>query len=220
MEVDKKKPTKNALADVLHSIKWAHISTQYFGKSRSWFSQRLNGYDGNGAESDFNDEELSFLKSEYRKIDNPDLNAMVLEVLLYNLKNEEIPEYVGYFFEGTKYGKARDYALEFVADIEKIDRKHKSRKAAEQIQLEDKTAVITYQLVSYNRYFSKTSKDRIKKNTYIKHFLYYAPEGVKVVIDKPIMSAFGDCINGDCQNGKGTIRLENMGDFEGTFKDV
>ena len=63
MEVDKKKPTKNALADVLHSIKWAHISTQYFGKSRSWFSQRLNGYDGNGAESDFNDEEVKVLKN-------------------------------------------------------------------------------------------------------------------------------------------------------------
>lgn len=63
MEVDKKKSTKNVLSDVLHGIKWAHISTHYFGKSRSWFSQRLNGYDGNGAESDFSEDEVSVLKN-------------------------------------------------------------------------------------------------------------------------------------------------------------
>lgn len=63
MEIKKQKSTKNVLADILHSIKWAHISTQYFGKSRSWFSQRLNGYDGNGTESDFNEEEREVLKN-------------------------------------------------------------------------------------------------------------------------------------------------------------
>ena len=63
MEVKKQKSTKYILTDILHSIKWAHISTQYFGKSRSWFSQRLNGYDGNGTESDFNEEEREVLKN-------------------------------------------------------------------------------------------------------------------------------------------------------------
>ena len=63
MEVEKKKTTKNILSNILHSVKWAHISTQYFGKSRSWFSQRLNGYDGNGSDSDFNKDERSILKN-------------------------------------------------------------------------------------------------------------------------------------------------------------
>lgn len=64
MDVQKKIWTKNALANVLHSIKWAHVSTQYFGKSRSWFSQRLNGYDGNGSESEFNEDETKVLKND------------------------------------------------------------------------------------------------------------------------------------------------------------
>lgn len=63
MKVEKSQSTKSALADVLQGIKWAHISTQYFGKSRSWFSQRLNGYDGNGEESDFNEAEIKNLKN-------------------------------------------------------------------------------------------------------------------------------------------------------------
>ncbi|QAA80409.1 DUF5053 domain-containing protein [Aequorivita sp. H23M31] len=44
-------------------MKWAHISTHYFGKSRSWFRQKLNGYDGNNNESDFTEEEKELLKN-------------------------------------------------------------------------------------------------------------------------------------------------------------
>ncbi len=36
------------LDDVLLYIKWGNISKDYFGFSRSWIYQRLNGYDGNG----------------------------------------------------------------------------------------------------------------------------------------------------------------------------
>lgn len=64
METTKQKKTiKNALSDILLSVKWAHISTHYFGKSRSWFSQRLNGYDGNNIESDFTEKEKEILKN-------------------------------------------------------------------------------------------------------------------------------------------------------------
>lgn len=61
-DTKQKQSTKNALSDILLSVKWAHISTHYFGKSRSWFSQRLNGYDGNNTESDFTDSEKELLK--------------------------------------------------------------------------------------------------------------------------------------------------------------
>ncbi len=63
MKVKKQISTKMVLSDIIHSIKWAHISTQYFGKSRSWFSQRLNGYDGNGIDSDFNANEKEQLRN-------------------------------------------------------------------------------------------------------------------------------------------------------------
>ena len=63
METVEKKSIKVAMSDILLSVKWAHISTHYFGKSRSWFSQRLNGYDGNNLENDFSDKEKDILKN-------------------------------------------------------------------------------------------------------------------------------------------------------------
>lgn len=58
-----KSKVKNALSDILLSVKWSHISTHYFGNSRSWFSQRLNGYDGNNSDKDFTDAEKETLKN-------------------------------------------------------------------------------------------------------------------------------------------------------------
>lgn len=43
-------------------IKWGCISKEYFGFSRSWIYQRLNGYDGNGNPCDFTDEQRQQLK--------------------------------------------------------------------------------------------------------------------------------------------------------------
>lgn len=62
-DTKQKQTTKSALSDILLGVKWAHISTHYFGKSRSWFSQRLNGYDGNNAESGFTDDEKETLRN-------------------------------------------------------------------------------------------------------------------------------------------------------------
>lgn len=62
MIVEEKKSVKSELADILLAVKCAHISTHYFGKSRSWFSQRLNGYDGNNEKNDFSDQERQQLK--------------------------------------------------------------------------------------------------------------------------------------------------------------
>lgn len=63
MIIQEKKATKTILTDILLAVKWSHISTNYFGKSRSWFSQRLNGYDGNNTETDFNNTEKELLKN-------------------------------------------------------------------------------------------------------------------------------------------------------------
>lgn len=62
MVIQEKKATKTILSDILLAVKWSHISTHYFGKSRSWFSQRLNGYDGNHTENQFNEEDKEVLK--------------------------------------------------------------------------------------------------------------------------------------------------------------
>ncbi len=61
--IQKTTTTKEALSDILLSVKWAHISTKYFGKSRSWFSQRLNGYDGNKEDNDFTTKEIETLRA-------------------------------------------------------------------------------------------------------------------------------------------------------------
>lgn len=60
---EQKQSIKYAVSDILLSVKWAHISTHYFGKSRSWFSQRLNGYDGNNTKTDFTEDEKETLRN-------------------------------------------------------------------------------------------------------------------------------------------------------------
>lgn len=53
---------KQALADILLDISWARLSTRYFGRSRSWLHQKLDGRNSNGGEGDFTDEEKARLK--------------------------------------------------------------------------------------------------------------------------------------------------------------
>lgn len=43
-------------------LKWGNISKDYFGYSRGWIYQRLNGYDGNGNECDFTEVQKEKLK--------------------------------------------------------------------------------------------------------------------------------------------------------------
>lgn len=49
-------------------IKWGNISKDYFGFSRSWIYQRLNGYDGNGNKCEFTDEQKNILRNALRDI--------------------------------------------------------------------------------------------------------------------------------------------------------
>lgn len=45
------------LRNILPYIKWGNISKDYFGFSRDWIYQRLNGYDANGRTCDFNEQQ-------------------------------------------------------------------------------------------------------------------------------------------------------------------
>ncbi len=56
------------LESVLPYLKWGNISKDYFGFSRSWIYQRLNGYDGNGNPSDFTDQQKQILRDALRDI--------------------------------------------------------------------------------------------------------------------------------------------------------
>lgn len=53
---------KKQVEDILVEISWGHISTDYFGKSRSWLSKKMNGKDFNGGEGGFSDLEKQTLK--------------------------------------------------------------------------------------------------------------------------------------------------------------
>lgn len=55
-------PTKAKLKDVLLMVTWGKISNQYFGKSSSWFYNKMNNRDGNGGEGTFTEEEIVILK--------------------------------------------------------------------------------------------------------------------------------------------------------------
>lgn len=56
--------TANKLLNLglLNLIKWGNVSKDYFGYSRGWIYQRLNGYDGNGSECDFTDPQKEKLR--------------------------------------------------------------------------------------------------------------------------------------------------------------
>ena len=60
--------TTESLDDIMLLLKWGNISKDYFGFSRAWIYQRLNGYDGNGKESDFTPEQTETLKSALHDI--------------------------------------------------------------------------------------------------------------------------------------------------------
>lgn len=49
---------KQKLSPILPMISTAYIAKNYFGKTASWFSQRLNGSKVNGKQAAFTDEEI------------------------------------------------------------------------------------------------------------------------------------------------------------------
>lgn len=52
---------KQALKDIVPAITWSYIAEEYFNKSRSWFSQRMNGYHVNNKVATFTDDEIDLL---------------------------------------------------------------------------------------------------------------------------------------------------------------
>lgn len=62
--------TANKLMNLglLNLIKWGNVSKDYFGYSRGWIYQRLNGYDGNGNECDFTDAQKDTLREAMRDL--------------------------------------------------------------------------------------------------------------------------------------------------------
>ncbi len=56
------------LKDIVLYIKWGNISKDYFGFSRSWIYQRLNGYDGNGNPCEFTPSQKETLREAFRDI--------------------------------------------------------------------------------------------------------------------------------------------------------
>ena len=58
----------NQLKEIITLLKWGNISKDYFGFSRGWIYQRLNGYDGNGNKCDFTDEQKEILREALRDI--------------------------------------------------------------------------------------------------------------------------------------------------------
>ncbi len=57
-----------SIKDIATYIKQGNISKDYFGFSRSWIYQRLNGYDGNGNPCEFTDEQKETMRDALRDI--------------------------------------------------------------------------------------------------------------------------------------------------------
>lgn len=68
MEKTELSENEKILENIALYIKWGNISKDYFGFSRSWIYQRLNGYDGNGNRCEFTDEQKNILRNALRDI--------------------------------------------------------------------------------------------------------------------------------------------------------
>lgn len=69
----------NKLKNIITLLKWGNISSEYFGFSRGWIYQRLNGYDGNGNKCEFTDEQKEILRHALRDIARK-INAVADEI--------------------------------------------------------------------------------------------------------------------------------------------
>ncbi|TAH01806.1 MAG: DUF5053 domain-containing protein [Sphingobacteriales bacterium] len=64
MEIQaKKENVKSLVWDIVVDISWSNLSHKYFGKSRSWLSQKFVGKGGNGTPIEFTDTERETLKN-------------------------------------------------------------------------------------------------------------------------------------------------------------
>ena len=58
------------LGEVLDIVNISYIAEKYFGRSRSWLSQRINGCIVNGKKASFTDKEIQTLKHALNDIAN------------------------------------------------------------------------------------------------------------------------------------------------------
>ncbi len=61
---------KQNLSDILLDISWARLSVNYFGRSRSWLHQKLDGRNSNGGEGGFSETEKIELRNALKDLAN------------------------------------------------------------------------------------------------------------------------------------------------------
>lgn len=59
---------KEQMSEISDIISMSYIAKTYFNKSKSWLSQRINGYDVNGKPAKFSPEEIDTLNSAFEDI--------------------------------------------------------------------------------------------------------------------------------------------------------
>lgn len=50
-------------SDIIRVLNASYIAERFFGKSKSWFSQKINGHIKNGQQTKFTDEEITTLRN-------------------------------------------------------------------------------------------------------------------------------------------------------------
>ena len=66
---------KSKMDDILMFLSWGEISEEYFGRSRSWIYQKMNGNLKNGTPKEFTAEEKEKLRSALTDLAGRIINA-------------------------------------------------------------------------------------------------------------------------------------------------
>lgn len=112
--------------------------------------------------------------------------------------------FMGNHQAGKRHGKGIAYAYAKYKDPYK-----NFREVSEYFQKDEQTGVFYYLFQEYD-------SDSLQSE-YLCNFIYYNPNNRDAKIEQPFTTAFGQCISGDCNNGKGILKINGLGNYEGQF---
>ncbi|MFK7951136.1 MAG: hypothetical protein AB8G11_26380 [Saprospiraceae bacterium] len=85
------------------------------------------------------------------------------------------------------------------------------REASEYFQKEEQTDVFYYVFQEYDA-------DSLQSEE-LCNFIYYNPNSSTLKINQPFTTDYGKCLSGDCQNGIGVLKINDLGSYEGRFSN-
>jgi len=122
-----------------------------------------------------------------------------------NRESDELLLYIGHYKDGKRHGQGLSFAY-----AEYKDPVRSFREPSEYFQADEQTGVFNYIFQNYEN-DTLTAEE-------LRSFTYHKPtEDTYMSIEQPFTTAYGEYVSGDCQDGYGVLKIQNLGNYEGQF---